>query len=328
MITVLVAQQLLAQSFLGGSGQDLARFYLLSAKRSVVCSDRVFKTFGPNRFFLNSEDNLIYPDGSLFSILHNAPIQKIEIPSSGQIRTRQFPNVDSIISTILPLTVAGIVTVDSETQLKEKTTNPSNFSLTPSGPTKALIGKGSDSISDLVNVGLSKPLIYPALLGNIWFSCSMVQASEIDFLNAVAQIADCKLVDKKDEYEFVPDLERLRLRLLNSYHAYGDTSDTYEGFHQKALTRAYEIAAPEILAETISNTKMSKIMPMPDDRVLKSLCLNLKSAAVKTYSKSDNPLVRALAEGVSEEGRMSLGYSYGFGFFVAVPLKNGRLWFI
>ncbi|MEI8282848.1 MAG: hypothetical protein WCG75_10620, partial [Armatimonadota bacterium] len=215
MILLTLPQQLIAQSFLGGSGQELARFYLLAAKRSVVTSERAVKGYGAQRFAIGEKDKLIYPEGTFLRITHNSPILNLGPDPKGPPTQRQFPNVDCLSVTFMPLAIAGLTTLDSEAQYRELATNTSTLQLTRASPfTKALIGKGSDSIGNLVNDGLTKPITFPTLLGKIWFSCSMVQVSEIDFLNAVAQVADCKLVDKADVYEFVPNIEQVRARLL------------------------------------------------------------------------------------------------------------------
>ncbi len=329
MILLALTQQLLAQSFLGGSGQDLARYYLLASKRSVVCSERIVKSFGPNRFSINDKDQLIYPVGSSFKITHNSVLQDITPEPKIGDKQRRFPNVDCITSTILPLSLLGLAPIDSDTQAREAAANPSNLSLTPASPfTKALIGKGSGSIDILINMGLSKPLKYPELLGRIWFSCSMVQVSELDFLNAVAQVADCKLIDKPDSYTFLPDGEKIRTRFLNSYKAFGDQSDTYMGIKQRVIYRGYELATTSFIEETVSNPKMYHSMKIPDDKELTENLNQLIKKAIAEFKDDKNSEVSDLVKNIDPNKEITVGYGYGFKFFAIVPLKNGRVWLI
>lgn len=329
MVLLCLAQQILAQSFLGGSGQDLARYYLLASKRSVVCSERVVKGFGPNRFMINDIDHLVYPTGTFFKVIHNTALNDLGPDDKQSANQRRFPIVDCLASTFLPLYVAGLTGIDSETQQKEMTTNPSTLSLTTASPfTKALVGKGSDSIENLVNAGLSKPIIFPKLLGKMWFSCSMVQVSELDFVNAVAQVADCKLVNKPESYTFVPDAEKLRGRLMNAYKLFGDPNDTYEGLKQRVIYRAFELASSDTIVGCVSDTKYSQTIPIPDDKELRADIANLVNAAIAKFSKNENPTVRALAENVKPDGELMIGYKYAFSSYVVVPLKNGTVWYI
>ena len=329
MILHILTQQLLAQSFLGGSGQDLARYYLLASKRSVVCSERVVKSFGPNRFSINDNDHLVYPVGTLFKITHNSILQDLgPDPKAGE-KQRRFPNVDCISSTILPLSITGLAPGDSDTQAREAMNNPSTLSITPATPfTKALIGKGSGSIGDLVNAGISKPINFPILLGRIWFSCSMVQVSELDFLNAVAQVADCKLINKPDSYTFVPDGEKIRTRFLNSYKAFGDQSDTLMGIKQRLVYRGYELATTSLIEEAVSNPKMHQGMKIPDDKELKQYLSQLIKKAIADNEVDENPAARELTKNIDPKGEITVGYGYAFKFYAIVPLKNGRVWLI
>jgi hypothetical protein len=329
MLILVLTQQLLAQSFLGGSGQDLARFYLVNAKRGVVCSDRVVKAFGPNRFSIDQKDHLLRPEGSFLRIIHNDVLEDIPQDPNVPKNPRLNSHVDSICSSFLPLTIVGVVNVDSATQVKEQASNPSTLSLSPAIPdSKALIGKGAGSIDDLLNAGLSKKIIYPPLLGKFWFSCSMVWVSELDFIVAVGQVVDCKIVNKPDGYVFVPQPEKLRQRYLNAFKLFGDTTDTFEGIKQRVAYRGFEIASSDLIEETVTNPKMSRTIATYQDTELKASIKKLIQAAIEKYSKSENLTIRNLANSVDIDGEVKIGYKYGFNFYVVVPLKNGTVWLL
>lgn len=329
MVLLIYAHQLLAQAFLGGSGQDLARYYLLNAKRSVVCSDRSVNGYGPLRFNRNDNDHLVYPEGNFLKISHNSPRNDIGADPNLGANQRRFPSVDCISTTFMPLSMVGLQKVGADTIVAEIAANPSNLSINTVSPfSKALVGKGSDKIENLVNRGLSKPIRYPSFLGKIWFSCSMVQVSEEDFVNAVAQVCDCKLVTSADDYTFVPEPEKLRSRFLNSYRFFGDTSETVDGMKQRVRFRAYELAPKEYIEETVSNPKMGHTLKMYDDKELKDSISKLIDLGIETFSKNENSKVRELANTVNRDSEVKIGFSFGFEFYVAVPLKNGTYWLL
>lgn len=329
MVLFLCAQQLLAQSFLGGQGQDLARYYLLNAKRSVVCSERAVKGYGPCRFNQNDNDHLVYPEGSFFKVIHNSPLKDFGPDPNLGPNQRRFPAVDSIVTSFMPLTLVGLQKIDSDSALSEIVANPTTLKLSTVSPfSKALVGKGSDKIENLVNDGLSKPLKYPPFFGKLWFSCSMVQVSEEDFLNAVAQVCDCKLIVSPDAYSFVPEAEKIRARYLNAHRMFGDTTETVDGIKQRVRFRVFELAPSEIIVESVSNPKMGRTVEMYQDKELKDSIVKLIKIAVSTFSTNENPTVKELATNVNPEGEVKIGFSYGFEFYVAIPLKNGNYWLI
>ncbi|MEI8281486.1 MAG: hypothetical protein WCG75_03680, partial [Armatimonadota bacterium] len=288
-----------------------------------IVSDRIVDGYGPVRF-RKLPDGEISADGTLFATIHNKAKLIIAPDPKAPERPSIYSDVDCLQTTCFPLELLGLRPNDSIKQYQERATNPSNLSLFIDSSNKSLIGKGSDSIKNLLNRGFSKPILVPQLLGELWFSCNAVNCSELDFLSGVANIVDCKLTQSTSAYNFEPDIEKIRNRVLSAFRQFGTPSDDLDGLHQKVKYRAFEVASQEIIRESISNPKMYLVKPMPDDRELLSTCKALKAAAMDRFVKSKSSEVREFKEGAE----ILIVYGYSFGANILVEMKDGRKWLI
>lgn len=326
MIVLLLAQEFISKSFLGGTGQDLAVFYSGASKRSVVCSEKVVQAYGPCRFSID-QNKYLNPADSMLGANHNSAREKPELETIGSVSPTSYPEVDSLVSSFMPLAAAGLVPIDLAKDQSDKAVNTATLSLLRSGKSNgALQGRGSDFIADLVNKGLTKPVNFPVFFGKFWFSCSLINCSEVDFMSAVAQIIDCKLEVTSGTYSFVPNIEKVRARFLKTYQLFGDMSNSYHGLRQRTLYRAYTIASAEIIQESLSNEKMDRVFRVTNDPELKADLEQLVKAAVVEFSNSKNEHTRQVAQSVKEGGEVKIAYGFGLRFSPVVELTNGRVW--
>ncbi len=324
MIALLFAQQLIKTSFEGGTAQELARFYLVQANRSVVCSDGVFKAYGPCRFSVGTESGLMSPRSELFEISHNNIIVRESAVAPAGTTPRLLSNVDSIKTTVYPLFLVGIGSHSIATDNPVRPVNPAPLSITHPIPTaRTFMAKGSGRIEDLANSGFSKPITYPLFFGQFGIACSAVQCSEKDLLAAIAQVVDCKLEEKDGVYNFDPNIERVRQRYLNTLNLFGDQSNSVAGIHQRFNYRAFELASADIIRGTLTERKFSPPDFKISDPDLRRLGKELVDTVLKNYLVDPNPKVRELVDQVDDSVPMGLSYSYGFGCNATLHLKNG-----
>ena len=324
MIVLALTQHLLAQSYLGGSAQDLAILYGSISHRSVVCSERILNGYGPQRFRI-SESNEISAEGTFFKILHNSPKQAPK-PPPGLPAVKTSSQVDSIECSIYPLDIVGLVGVNGARTLREKATNPSDLQFQTPSLAQFVSGQGSDSVENLINRGFSKQIIYPSLFGKLWYSCALNFCSEFDLLTAIGQIIDCSLVSTKDKYEFIPNAEKIRTRFLTTYEMFGTDSGDYFTLKQRVRYEAYQQATPEQIIESVTNRKMYLILKLKKGSQLAKDCAALKDAAIAKFRDDENPTANGIIAKVKEGGEISLVMGYAFSASPLIELKDGTSW--
>ncbi len=325
MIVLALTQQLLAQSFLGGPGQDLANVYATLAHRSVVCSERILNGYGPQRFRI-SESKEVSVDGTFFTLTHNKAKETPNPFPDSPVKKNMAPEVDSIECSIYPLSFVGITGVSAAKVLKEKTTNPSDLEFLTPSLALYIGGQGSDSVGNLINRGFSRPITYPSFLGLLWYSCALNFCSETDFLNAVAQVVDCKLVTTKEKYNFVPDAEKIRKRFLRTYDMFGTDNGDYFTLKQRVRYHAYQQVTSEQIIESISSKDMYLVLPVSKGSQLEKDCVALREAAIAHIRDDPNPTAKKMFANVKPDGEIKLALGYGFWAVPLVELKDGTSW--
>ncbi len=192
LLTTFAISQIVQQVFLGGSSQSLCDTYFEIAKRSVVVSDKVVAAFGPVRFKRDEQQNLTLLD-TTFTTHYNRVKKDLALNEDERTKVGQYSNVDSIVTRYYPPMLVGIFTGKGGTDILSSIniSNPSNLSINFDFKLRYIFGSGSDCIKNLNNRGFEKPIEFPSLFGNLWFSCNLAHVSELDFLTAIAQSIDC-----------------------------------------------------------------------------------------------------------------------------------------
>lgn len=321
LAALLMGSQLMPQSFLGGTGLDLAKTYQTLSDRSVVCSERVVNAYGPTRFRKDAVGNVSMADPFVQALYNRA--QEVWTPPAGSPGgVKVLSQVDTLYASIYPPSLVGVLPMNGLQALREKKNHPGTLKLTIFPNPIGLSGAGSENIRSLQNLGLKKSITFPSLFGDLWFSASLCYASEIDFLTAIARLSDCQLKEDKNSYRLEPDPTKIRERFLKTMEVMGTDTEDWEGIRSKVRYRAWELASDQIVIKTVSDPKYVGEVSFPPDPEFVRLCDQLKTLSIERFVKEGRQEKREF----KKNGRVRFVYGYAFTVGLQVEMSDGAFW--
>lgn len=329
VLLTLVIQDTLSRPFLGGSSNDLLLNYVRLVRHSAVISDKVANAFGPTRFKLSDKD-ITVADSDYLSIRQNLTAR---VTSKGI-----NASVDSLAVNFYPLEKVGISGAGGGSLAFNLGNASGNapaldryLKITFEPSTRGVTAIGADTLKNLVNLGFSKKIEFPEWYGDFWMRSYTAGCSELDYLTALAQLVDCKLVATEKSYTFEPDVERIRARFLKTYQTFGSISRDLPGIRESILRKCYQNAPASIIKETVSNPKMYVEIVLDNEKELPENCGKLLDASIARFKNVKNPDAVALvnkATAEREKIKFVAAYSYSFGIQVFAQFSDGKAWML
>ena len=315
----------LVPPFMGGTSNDICRYYCSSFKCNLVTATSPFKSLGPISFpHIKRRPTPLVETTFLLSIGEDYAIETIETgdPLRPTVVTSKFVRTDTLSSPFY-----GSRTIQNDQTLSVSTsplpvTESDTFNLTRDG--SSIEAFGYLTLTNLNAHKFSKTIVLPNWFADQRIYCAVSRGNEIDFMKSVAKIIGATFMEEKSRYIFMFDPSVIRLRFSKSISFLETTAETVQGIKNRIRIIYVNQADDSHIVDGLSSRDYLQLYNLDHrDPAYKEGLKLINSMILRLKDEGNASFLDLFENQIPSSPTISVEVSYNLAISIYITLKDG-----